>query len=160
MHRSRLPSHGQKVDAGIILSPPQRLLKNMKFEGIEIALEGIWYEDNRCAPIFSGCLHTRYLLAQFQLFLRISYSLKASAEERGHNHLSSRNLERCKTGTPEWKKTKRRNRKPGTYERHLWFGFPVDSKYKALQSYMVHIFHQNYTACNFNIQLAIFDNKH
>jgi hypothetical protein len=29
------------------LSPPQRLLKNMKFEGIEIALEGIWYEDNR-----------------------------------------------------------------------------------------------------------------
>jgi hypothetical protein len=28
------------------LSPPQRLLKNMKFEGIEIALEGIWYEDN------------------------------------------------------------------------------------------------------------------
>jgi hypothetical protein len=30
-----------------ILSPPQRLLKNMKFEGIEIALEGIWYEDNR-----------------------------------------------------------------------------------------------------------------
>jgi hypothetical protein len=22
-------------------------LKNMKFEGIEIALEGIWYEDNR-----------------------------------------------------------------------------------------------------------------
>jgi hypothetical protein len=40
----------------------------MKFEGIEIALEGI-------------CLHTRYLLAQFQ-FLRISYSLKASAEER------------------------------------------------------------------------------
>jgi hypothetical protein len=62
------------------LSPPQRLLKNMKFEGIEIALEGIWYEDNR-APIFSGCLHTRYLLAQFQ-FLRISYSLKAYAEER------------------------------------------------------------------------------
>jgi hypothetical protein len=38
------------------------------------------------APIFSGCLHTRYLLAQFQ-FLRISYSLKASAEERGlHVH--------------------------------------------------------------------------
>jgi hypothetical protein len=29
------------------LSSPQRLLKNMKFEGIEIALEGIWYEDNR-----------------------------------------------------------------------------------------------------------------
>jgi hypothetical protein len=29
------------------LSPPQRLLKNMKFKGIEIALEGIWYEDNR-----------------------------------------------------------------------------------------------------------------
>jgi hypothetical protein len=29
------------------LPPPQRLLKNMKFEGIEIALEGIWYEDNR-----------------------------------------------------------------------------------------------------------------
>jgi hypothetical protein len=28
------------------LSPPQRLLKDMKFEGIEIALEGIWYEDN------------------------------------------------------------------------------------------------------------------
>jgi hypothetical protein len=27
-----------------MLSPPQRLLKNMKFEGIEIALEGIWYE--------------------------------------------------------------------------------------------------------------------
>ena len=41
----------------------------MKFEGIEIALEGIWYKDN--------------LLAQFQ-FLRISYSLKASAEERGY----------------------------------------------------------------------------
>ena len=35
------------------LSPPQRLLKNMKYEGIEIALEGIWYP----------------------------YSLKASAEE-------------------------------------------------------------------------------
>jgi hypothetical protein len=29
------------------VSPSQRLLKNMKFEGIEIALEGIWYEDNR-----------------------------------------------------------------------------------------------------------------
>ena len=29
------------------LSPPQRLLKNMKFEGIEIVLEGNWYEDNR-----------------------------------------------------------------------------------------------------------------
>jgi hypothetical protein len=41
------------------------------WRNIEIALEGIWYEDN----------HTRYLLAQFQ-FLRISYSLKASAEER------------------------------------------------------------------------------
>ena len=37
--------------------------------------------ENRRAPIFSGCLHTRYLLAQFQ-FPRISYSLKASAEER------------------------------------------------------------------------------
>jgi hypothetical protein len=34
------------------------------------------------APIFSSCLHTRYLPAQFQ-FLRISYSLKASAEEKG-----------------------------------------------------------------------------
>jgi hypothetical protein len=44
------------------LSPPQRLLKNkVKFEGIEFALEDIWYEE----------------------FLRISYSLKASAEERG-----------------------------------------------------------------------------
>ena len=44
------------------LSPPQRLLKNIvKFEGIEFALEDIWYEE----------------------FLRISYSLKASAEERG-----------------------------------------------------------------------------
>jgi hypothetical protein len=32
---------------GLPLSPPQRLLKNMKFEGIEIALEGIWYEENR-----------------------------------------------------------------------------------------------------------------
>jgi hypothetical protein len=26
----------------LYLSPPQRLLKNMKFEGIEIALEDIW----------------------------------------------------------------------------------------------------------------------
>ena len=40
----------------------------MKFEGIEIALEGIWYEDNR------------WKSAQFQ-FPRISNSLKASAEE-------------------------------------------------------------------------------
>ena len=28
------------ITTGIVLSPPQRLLKNMKFEGIEIALEG------------------------------------------------------------------------------------------------------------------------
>ena len=36
-----------ELNVGFELSPPQRLLKNMKFEGIEIALEGIWYEDNR-----------------------------------------------------------------------------------------------------------------
>jgi hypothetical protein len=32
------------------LSPPQRLLKNMKFEGIEIALEGISYESSYQIP--------------------------------------------------------------------------------------------------------------
>ena len=47
----------------LMLSPPQRLLKNMKFEGIEIALEGIWYEDNSnfiffkslCGGEFNAC---------------------------------------------------------------------------------------------------------
>ena len=50
----------------IALSPPQRLLKNMKFEGIEIALEVARARGREV----SDCLHTRYLLAQFQ-FLRI-----------------------------------------------------------------------------------------
>ena len=35
----------------LTLSPPQRLLKNMKFEGIEIALESIWYEDSRLKSV-------------------------------------------------------------------------------------------------------------
>jgi hypothetical protein len=42
----------------ILLSPPQRLLKNMKFEGIEIALEGIWYEDIS-AVVFSADMHSK-----------------------------------------------------------------------------------------------------
>jgi hypothetical protein len=42
------PGYEDDTGAEDVLSPPQRLLfKNMKFEGIEIALEGIWCEDNR-----------------------------------------------------------------------------------------------------------------
>ena len=64
----------------------------MKFEGIEIALEGTGMKttaENRRAgegkeksADFQRLSSYQYLLAQFQ-FLRISYSLKSSAEERG-----------------------------------------------------------------------------
>ena len=49
------PLHDLHRKVGQSLSPPQRLLKNMKFEGIEIALEGICLSgmkitaENRCA---------------------------------------------------------------------------------------------------------------
>jgi hypothetical protein len=56
---------GHCIDRALGLSPPQRLLKNMKFEGIEIALEGIWCninesDNNDTKPDFSiTLLHAR-----------------------------------------------------------------------------------------------------